>query len=261
MKRILITGKGSYIGTNFKTYMKQWPADYQVDELDMIDSTWKEYDFSKYDVVYHVAGLAHKKEIKDNELLYYKINRDLAYETALKAKDSGVKQFVFMSSMSVYGLTHSSQVITSTTICNPNTYYGKSKFEAENLVKTLSCDNFKVCFVRPPMVYGEDAPGNLGKLIKLVKKIHIFPKFINQRSSVSIDKLVSEIRCIIDVNKEGICTPQNEEYMCTYEIIKKKMKEDGVKVYYTKLGNPLIKLLINRVPLISKCFGDLKYGK
>ena len=106
MKRILITGANSYIGTSFAEYMAQWPDAYQVDAVDMIDGTWREKDFSGYDCIYHVAGIAHSDVgviTEEQKSLYYKVNTDLTIETAQKAKNEGVKQFIFMSSAIVYG--------------------------------------------------------------------------------------------------------------------------------------------------------------
>lgn len=82
MKKILINGKGSYIGTAFKEYMNEFPNDYQVEELDMIDNLWKEHDFSMYDVVSHVAEIVHMKEKRKNENLGLIANcfGDLVYE-------------------------------------------------------------------------------------------------------------------------------------------------------------------------------------
>ena len=103
MKKILITGAGSYIGTSFENYINtNFPDEYTVDTVDMIGGGWKEKDFSPYDAVFHVAGIAHQKENEKNEHLYYEVNRDLAIETAKKSIEDGVKQFVFLSSMSVY---------------------------------------------------------------------------------------------------------------------------------------------------------------
>ena len=104
MKKILITGKGSYIGSHFNDYLlNNFKGQYFVDELDMLDSSWKAYDFSSYDVIYHVAGLAHSTPDESQRNLYYQVNTDLAYETSKKTKDAGVKQFIFMSSIIVYG--------------------------------------------------------------------------------------------------------------------------------------------------------------
>src|SRR5690606_19975052 len=118
---------------------------YHVETLDMKDSNWINFDFSKFDVVFHVAGIAHIKETKKNRDLYYKINRDLAVETAIKAKESGVKQFIFMSSMSVYGKI--TGVITKNTVPQPKTYYGKSKLESEMLIKNLTSNNFNISII------------------------------------------------------------------------------------------------------------------
>lgn len=261
MKRILITGKDSYIGTNFRKYLEQYPNDYYVKELDVRDDSWKGFDFSAYDAVYHVAGIAHIKEVSENENLYYKVNRDLAVNIAKKTKDSKVKQFIFMSSMSVYGLIHSNIFIDEKTECHPNTYYGKSKYEAEQMIMELEDDSFHVSIVRPPMVYGQGAPGNLGRLFQAVRKFHIFPTLRNERSSITVEKLCEYIRSYIDEEATGLFLPQNDEYMCTVDIVKNQMKKENVKVIYLSIFNPMICFLIGKVGLITKCFGDLRYGK
>lgn len=257
MKRVLITGKDSYIGTNFKKHLEQYQDEYYVEELDVKDDSWKEHNFTGYDVVFHVAGIAHVKEKKENEGLYYKINRDLAYEVAKKAKDAGISQFIFMSSMSVYGLQHSKVPITRQTMPTPNTYYGRSKLEAERLIQKLESDTFNVCIVRPPMVYGDNAPGNLTKLLNTVRKIGIFPTIKNKRSSITIETLSTCINDYIKQHAKGTFLPQNKEYLCTYEVVREKMNLENKKVIYISVFNPLIKLLIGKIGIVSKCFGDL----
>ena len=260
MKKILITGANSYIGTSFEKYIyENYPDEYQIDTLDMMDPNWKEYDFSGYDSIFHVAGIAHQKETKENRNLYYKVNRDLAIEVAKKSKNSMVKQFIFMSSMSVYGLDCSNSLIGLDTELKPKTNYGKSKYEAEKGILNLSDSKFIVSILRPPMVYGNNCPGNLTKLFKAVKKIHIFPTIRNERSSISIECLCEEIKKILDECSTKIYLPQNKEYMCTYETVKYQMKKDNVKVIYISIFNPLIKIMIGKVGLITKVFGDLKY--
>ncbi len=107
MKKILITGANSYIGTSFEKYIKDiFSSEYQVDTIDMIDGSWRQKSFAGYDVVYHVAGIAHSDNGKisaEKEKIYRSVNTDLTIETAKKAKADGVKQFIFMSSAIVYG--------------------------------------------------------------------------------------------------------------------------------------------------------------
>lgn len=152
MKKILITGAGSYIGTSFNNYMGQFKDKYKVDIIDLKNKSWCKKSFSGYDVVFHVAGIAHIKETNENKDLYYKVNRDLTIEVARKAKKDKVKQFIFLSSMSVYGLEIG--IINKDTIPNPNTNYGKSKLEAEEGLNKLAASDFNVVILRPPMVYG-----------------------------------------------------------------------------------------------------------
>jgi len=172
MKRILITGANSYVGTNVERWLMREPDKYHVDTIDMIDGSWREKDFSDYDVVFHVAGIAHVNAKKNMESLYYKVNTDLTIETAQHAKQCGVKQFIFMSSIIVYGESKSLKpvVITRDTEPKPNGFYGNSKLQAEIGIKKLEDQDFKVVILRPPMIYGPGSKGNFPKLIALAKK-------------------------------------------------------------------------------------------
>jgi nucleoside-diphosphate-sugar epimerase len=178
MKRVLITGKNSYIGTSVENWLLKTPDQYHVDTLDVKDPSWKDFDFSSYDVVFHVAGIAHVSRKKSMKDLYYKVNRDLAIEVAKHSKVSGVKQFIFMSSIIVYGDSKASKrVITKETIPTPTNFYGDSKLQAENGIRPLESDSFKVVILRPPMIYGPGSKGNYSKLSKLAKITPIFPDY------------------------------------------------------------------------------------
>lgn len=161
-KRILITGKGSYVGTSFINWVKQWPEQYEVEELSVRGEAWRKHDFSAYDVVLHVAGIAHVSTDPSMEQEYYRVNRDLTIEVASKAKQDGVRQFIFMSSIIVYGSDGKigeEKIIYEYTVPNPNDFYGRSKLEADVAIQKLNSLHFKVVSVRIPMVYGPNCKG------------------------------------------------------------------------------------------------------
>ena len=255
IKNILITGKNSYIGTSLENWLMREPDQYKVDTVDMKDGSWKEKDFSQYDVVFHVAGIAHIKETSDNQDLYYKVNRDLAYETAQKAKQDGLEQFIFLSSMSVYGIENG--VIDMDTILKPNSAYGKSKIEAEDLINKLQDNSFTVATLRPPMVYGKGCRGNYPRLASLALKTPVFPKVENKRSMIYIDNLSEFVKQLIDNRSGGLFFPQNAEYVNTSEMVRLIAEAHEKKIVMTKLFNPLLRLL--NVSTVNKVFGDLVY--
>ena len=262
MKRILITGANSYIGTSFEKWVAQWPDKYSVDTVDMIDDTWKKKDFSGYDVVFHVAGIAHVSADPKKEDLYYKVNRDLAIETAKKAKDDGVKQFIFMSSIIVYGDSshvNRKRVITEDTIPSPTNFYGKSKLQAEEGIRSLESDGFKIVILRPPMIYGKGSKGNYPKLSKMAQKLPVFPDIDNERSMLHIDNLCEFIRLMIDNEESGLFFPQNREYVKTSEMVRLIAEVHGKKIKLTKMFNPILKLMSNFAGVVNKAFGNLVY--
>lgn len=257
MKKILITGKNSYIGTSLENWLMKEPDKYKIDTLDMKDESWEEYDFSQYDVVFHVAGIAHIKETRKNKNLYYKINKDLAYETAQKAKREKVRQIIFLSSMSVYGIE--TGVIDKDTPLNPKTAYGRSKLEAENLISALQDDSFVVSTLRPPMVYGKGCKGNYPRLAKLALKTPVFPDVDNKRSMIYIDNLSEYVKQLIDNRSGGLFFPQNAEYVNTSEMVRLIAEAHGRKIRMTRLYNPLLRL--QNASIVNKVFGDLVYEK
>ncbi|MED3623921.1 NAD-dependent epimerase/dehydratase family protein [Neobacillus thermocopriae] len=257
MKKVLITGKNSYVGTRLMTWLGNFPDRYSIDSISLRDDSWKDKDFSGYDVVVHVAGIAHIKETKENAELYYRVNRDLAYEVAQKAKIECVKQFIFLSSMSVYG--KECGVIDKSTPLKPKSNYGKSKLQAEELITTLEDPYFKVAILRPPMIYGKGCKGNYPRLANLAVKIPVFPLIENKRSMIFIDNLCEFIRLIIDDYCAGVFFPQNEDYVCTSEMVKIVAELHGTNIRLTKMFNPLLRIL--RVRTINKVFGDLIYDK
>ena len=268
MKKILITGAGSYVGESVKNYMLA-NGDYQIDAVDTMGPStgsgqapyWKEVDLSQYDVVYHVAGIAHVNADPKMEALYYKVNRDLTIEVAKHAKTDGVKQFIFMSSQIVFHESQSlkTEVLTSETKENPNGFYGDSKLQAENGIKPLADQNFKVCILRPCMIYGPNAKGNFPRLAKLGAKVPVFPAWHNKRSMLYIDNLAEFVKQCVDRELEGTFYPQNREQADTVEIIRFFAKAAGHKVWITKLLNPFVWLGSFVLQPINKMFATYYY--
>lgn len=268
MKRILITGANSYIGMSFEKYIKDnFPNDFEIDTVDMIDGSWREKSFKGYDVVYHVAGIAHSdsgKISKENEKLYRSVNTDLTIETAKKAKADGVKQFIFMSSMIVYGKSApigKKKVITKDTEPKPANCYGDSKLQAELGIQPLQDESFKVAIVRPPMIYGKNSKGNFPQLERYALKMRIFPYVKNERSMLYIGNLVEFIRLLIVNDDSGVFFPQNAEYSNTSELVKMIAVAKGKKLSLWKGFGWLLKLVGLFIHKINKAFGNLSYDQ
>ena len=262
MIKILITGAGSYVGESVRRYILSTSSDFEIDAVDTMNDAWKKADFSKYDVVYHVAGIAHVNADPKMEPLYYKVNRDLTIDVARAAKTAGVKQFIFMSSQIVFHESQSlkTEVLTALTKENPNGFYGDSKLQAEKGLHELECETFKVCILRPPMIYGPNSKGNFPRLVKLAQKTPLFPAWHNQRSMLYIDNLAEFVKQAILRGLGGTFYPQNRELADTVEIIRFFAKANGHKIWITRFLNPFVWLGSFVLQPINKMFATYYYS-
>lgn len=264
-KRVLITGANSYIGTSIERWLAQWPQQYHVDTLDMKTDAWRKHDFSVYDVIFHVAGIAHADVghvSEDEKRRYYQVNTELAVQTAQKAKEAGVQQFIFMSSMIVYSGCKE-KIITKETEPKPLNFYGDSKWQADQRIRALSDEQFKVVVLRPPMIYGKGSKGNYPQLAKLATKLPVFPIVKNQRSMLYIENLAQFIKLMIDNEESGIFFPQNAEYTNTSEMVRMIAEAKGHSIVMLYGMNWIVKLMM-KLPgriggLAEKAFGDRVY--
>ena len=268
MKKVLITGANSYIGTSVEKYITEYyPKECKFDTVDMRDGTWKEKSFSGYDVVFHVAGIAHSDNGKISEekaKLYYSVNTDLTIATAEKAKADGVKQFIFMSSAIVYGGSSKvgkKKMITRDTPVSPANAYGDSKVQAENGILPLADESFKVCVLRPPMIYGKGCKGNYLTLRKFALKLKFFPYVKNERSMLYIENLCEFVRLMILNEERGTFFPQNSEYTNTSEMVKMIAAANGKKIHLLHGFGWAIKFLGLFTGFVKKAFGCLTYEK
>ena len=258
MKHILITGADSYIGTSFAAYLQEcYPEEYTVTTLDVLDGSWRTVSFAGYDVVLHLAGLVHQKETPEKEKAYYSVNCDLAVETAKKAKAEGVGQFIFLSSMSVYGVE--TGVITPETRPAPVSFYGRSKWQAEQKLRELEDTAFVLTVLRPPMVYGKGCKGNFQTLRRLVERLPFFPRLHNARSMLYIDHLCAFLRHCVDGRLSGVYFPQNREYVDTCTLAAELAHKLGKPLYFSVLAGWGVRGLRLFLPLAKKAFGTLVY--
>ena len=257
MKRILITGADSYIGENTRRYLTGYPGRYSTDVLDTRGYEPEPKAFDGYDVVLHVAGIAHIREDRSNRDLVYAVNRDLAIRLARASREGGVNQFITLSSMSVYGMTTGH--ITKQTSPDPANAYGDAKLQADEAIRSLSDGHFRFVCLRPPMVYGRGCKGNYQRLRRFALTSPVFPDCGNQRSMIYIGNLCEFIRTSIDRERDGLFFPQNEEYVNTSEMVRRIAEQHGRKI----IMPPVPWSLLGAVPAatVKKVFGDLTCEK
>ncbi len=256
MSNILITGISSYIGGSFAAYLREHTA-HTVEGISLRDSAWRDRSFACYDTVFHAVGLTHVRETPQNAPAYFAVNRDLTLEVARKAKAEDVRQFIYMSSMSVYGVDEG--VITPATRPAPVSNYGRSKLEAETGLRRLEDEHFKVCILRPPMVYGKGCKGNYHTMVSLIEKTPVFPKIENRRSVLGIENLCSFLTVAVDRQLEGLYFPQNRERVCTTDMALWIAEGLGKKLLISRAGGAFTHLLLPLSKTARKAFCSLSY--
>ncbi|MGK7376409.1 NAD-dependent epimerase/dehydratase family protein [Planococcus sp. 1R117A] len=260
--KVLITGENSYAGTQFAKRISELNMDWIIDYISVRNDAWKEKDFSVYDAIYHVAAIVHQKEKVQNEELYYKVNRDLTYDLAVKAKVEGVHSFIFLSTMAVYGLIGKigeDTVITKNTKESPTSFYGKSKLEAEQLLNNLQSEQFNVSTLRIPMIYGSNCPGNYSLLSKLARKSPVFPKITNKRSLIFVDHLSDIVIHLIENNLAGMFLVKNPADINTSNMVEIIAKVNNKKLHQSAILGLFIRFSGNKIKTTRKMFGNIIY--
>lgn len=259
MKNVMIIGKDSYIGEAIFLWLKQYPDLYNTDIISPLNYEWKKIDYSKYDTVVNLTGIAHIMNItNDMKMLFYSVNRDLIVEIGKYVKKHGVHHFIHFSSMNVYGdFCH---IVTNQSAENPTSFYGDSKLQGDIELKKLNDHLFSISIVRPPFVYGKNCKGNYNTIKKIAQKIPVFPTYRNKKSMIYIDNLCEFIRLIIEDGSGGIYTPQNRELVSTGDLVREIASVHGKKIWYTSIFNWLIPFGMKLSRIMKKAFINDSYA-
>lgn len=261
---ILIIGKNSYIGNHIGEWLTC--LDWKVTQLDVLTKDWINHDYSYYDAIVHVAGIVHCPKCKDWDM-YKRVNTDMPIAIATIAKKQGVKSFIFLSTMGVYGITkklHPNLIDRNTPLkINGNSMYGKSKLMAEKGLNMLQDSTFNVVIVRPPSVYGKGCKGGyISGFMSIAQTIPIIPRaFENVKQSfIYIDNLSEFVRLAIKHNLNGSFCPQDELTVSANDLLKAIAKGIGLK-YRSSRFLGFCMYLVCFVPLINKVYGGVEYSK
>lgn len=240
--KLLITGSSGFVGSYFTSKYKE---KYEIKTFSFLKDDINNLDCGDIDVVFHLSALVHQMGGASAEE-YEKVNVTQTLELAKKAKKSGTKHFVFMSTVKVYG-EETNNKYSEKSICTSEDEYGKSKLKAELELQKLEDENFKVSIIRTPIIYGYGVKANIKNLVNLVNKVSILPfgKIENKRSMVYIGNLCHLVDEVITEQKVGIFLASDDEPLSTSKLIKLISKNLDKKIYLIKIPffESLLKIL------------------
>lgn len=259
MKTIVLTGATGFIGSHF---FEKYQEKYKIICISLRNIDVDQINFENVDAVVHMAGIAHSKGVDPKD--YLKTNTELTIKIAEKAKQSGVRHFVFLSTIKVFGndglIVNQPQILTENTPINPVDPYGTSKALAEKGLLSIEGPGFNVAFIRPSMVYGPRVRGNMRLLLKLVQQSFILPfdYDMNQRSVVSVANLLHLLDRVIQSDARGIYLAYDGRGLSIKEIIENICKGLNRKVINFQIPVFVFKglCLLNK-GIMNRLFGSL----
>ncbi|ACZ12787.1 NAD-dependent epimerase/dehydratase family protein [Sulfurospirillum deleyianum] len=240
--KLLITGSRGFLGSYF---INKYKEKYEIKTFSFLQDDINILDCQEIDIILHLSALVHQMAGASAEE-YEKVNVVQTLKLAKKAKESGVKYFLFMSTVKVYGEETESKYAENS-VCNPEDEYGKSKLKAEIELQKLENENFKVSIIRTPIVYGYGVKANIKSLLHLVNKIPLLPfrGIENKRSMVYIGNLCHMIDKIITQKQNGVFLASDDEPLSTSKLIELIAKNLSKKIYLIKI--PFFELLLKIV--------------
>lgn len=256
--KILVTGSSGFVGIN---YFSMSIFKERLKSISIRKDSVNELNLSDINTILHFAGKAHEMS-KIDDAIYFTANRDLPYELAKKAKLCGVKQFIYLSSVKVYGKDATDEILDENSECLPIDSYGQSKLEGEQQLMSLQDDSFIISIIRPPLIYGPYVKGNINKLLKLAdsEKPLPFAHILNKRSMVYIGNLTALIDTLIKTRKGGIFIAGDSKSISTtylVEVIRDNLGKPKNLFHLPKFAINLLSLL--KPMLIKRLFSSLVF--
>jgi nucleoside-diphosphate-sugar epimerase len=210
--RVAVTGANGFLGAALSKYLlrksidvvkiqRRSGGDHIIGDINA-NTIWPSA-LERCDTVIHTAAKVHAPSNGVNGLAsFMDVNRDGTLNLARQAAAQGVKRFIFISTIGVHGSKTNGQPFNEESPRQPHSDYAKSKNEAELGLREISCDTgMEVVVIRPTLIYGQDAPGNFNRLVRLIKLSPILPfsRCDNRRSFISVNNLCDFIfTCVVN---------------------------------------------------------------
>jgi len=242
MKKLLLTGSSGFIGQYF---IHTYAFKYNIKKFSFLNDNLALLKLDEIDTIIHLSALVHQMGGATKEE-YDRINVEQTLALAKRAKESGVKHFIFMSTVKVYG-EETDTPYTEESECLPQDDYGKSKLKAEQLLQVLEDKNFMVSIIRTPIVYGFGVKANIKNLINLIDKVPLLPfaDIDNRRSMVYIGNLCYLLDVLVQYQKGGVFLASDDKSYSTKELMFLISKSLNKKLFLVKI--PFFEMVLKKV--------------
>ena len=257
MKNIIVTGANGALSCKVANHLKTKP-DFNVKQLSL-RGDWENSSFKDIYSIVHIAGVTPQNAKSEKD--YKAINYELTKSLSDKAKLCGVKQFIFISSMAVYGASQSTEpkkgIINADTPCNPTEPYGKSKFMAEQHLLSLADKGFKVCIIRVPSIFDNQKTEYIDQYKYLADKYPLIPKVFtdNYKSFIHSKNLCELIYLALVSDFDGVICPDDGK-ISTYDICRAIYPKKPI----SRIAGWLIRLILKHNPRIVDYYGAIYYS-
>ena len=262
--KVLIVGKNSYIARRTGAWFEKKPVPAEVEYISVRDESWKQTDLTPYDAVIYTAAIVHRKDEVPLET-YDAGNAQQPFEFAQAAKAAGVKQFVFLSTMGVYGQDKklpAGNIVDENTLLKPFPGYGSSKLKGEQMIQGLQDEKFHVSIIRPANVYGKGCKGGyISGFAKITATLPVLPRAFEEskQGMLFVDNLAELCWLAANSDCSGVYPAQDRTPVSAYDIM--RAMADCICPKKKALRGQAALKLIQGNGLVNKLFGGVSYAE